>query len=87
MSHTRLLTNEAGDGLDKVRDQRNVEEDVKVALQQSGYASIRNVEYELDGDELTLFGRVPSYYMKQIANTTVHKIEGVSIVYNLLEVA
>lgn len=73
--------------MDAIRNHRNIEQDVKTALQQSGYPAVRHIEYQLDGEELTLIGKVPTFYMKQVANTTVAKIEGVAVVYNLLEVA
>lgn len=65
---------------------RMVEEEVRTALEQSGYAAIRNLSFDLDDGELTLRGQVPSYYMKQIAVTTVAKVAGVTLIYNRLKV-
>lgn len=65
---------------------RAVEREVRAALEQSGYAAIRNITFELDDGELTLRGQVPSYYMKQMAVSTVAKVAGVALIYNRLKV-
>jgi len=65
---------------------RAVEDEVRAALEQSGYAAIRNITFELNDGELTLRGQVPSYYMKQIAVSTVAKVAGVALIYNRLRV-
>ena len=65
---------------------RMVEEEVRNALEQSGYAAIRNIVFDLDDGELTLRGQVPSYYMKQIAVAAVAKVAGVTLIYNRLKV-
>jgi osmotically-inducible protein OsmY len=55
-------------------------------LQQSPYASLRQVSCQLRAGVLTLGGHVPSYYLKQIAQTAVRSVEGVRQINNQLRV-
>ena len=55
-------------------------------LQQSPYQVLRRVRCEFHEGILTLRGEVPSFYMKQIAQTTVRRVLGVEVLVNRLEV-
>jgi osmotically-inducible protein OsmY len=55
-------------------------------LRQSPYAPLHQVSCELRSGVLTLGGRVPSYYLKQIAQTVVRSVEGVLEINNQLHV-
>lgn len=56
------------------------------ALQSSPYRSLRGVACQWQSGTARLTGRVPSYYMKQLAQETVRKVEGVQRVLNLVVV-
>ena len=56
-------------------------------LRGSSYNAVRHVRCEFHGGTLTLHGSVPSYYLKQIAQTLVCGTAGVAQVRNWLHVA
>jgi osmotically-inducible protein OsmY len=56
-------------------------------LRKSAYLALRGVSCAWDSGVLTLLGRVPSYYLKQVAQVTVAQVGGVERVENRLEVA
>ena len=56
-------------------------------LQSSGRAAFGDVKCNADGDgTVVLRGRVPSFYLKQLAQEIVRKADGVFSVVNELEV-
>lgn len=55
-------------------------------LRQSSYFALRYVACEYHEGVLILRGRVPSFYLSQIAQTLVRKVDGVELVVNRLEV-
>ncbi len=56
------------------------------ALRQTGYGQLRRIELQCDGDSFTIAGRVPTYFLKQFAQTTVMGVPGVGCVNNEIEV-
>jgi osmotically-inducible protein OsmY len=52
----------------------------------SGYASLLFVDYEVEQDRVVLRGRVPTYHLKQIAQSVIQRVPGVSRVDNRLVV-
>ena len=59
---------------------------VAESLKASGYAALQGVTAEHDEGVLFLRGRVPSFYMKQIAQEVARKVHGTEILVNLLSV-
>ena len=55
-------------------------------LRQSRYGALHHVNCEFHEGILTLRGQVASFYMKQVAQTTVRGVEGVEVINNRLEV-
>ena len=55
-------------------------------LRQSSYFELHNVSCDFSGGVLTLQGRVPSYHLKQLAQTSVADVPGVVEIHNHLEV-
>ncbi|MCY2996162.1 MAG: BON domain-containing protein [Planctomycetota bacterium] len=55
-------------------------------LQRSGYTALQNISCESRDGVLVLRGRVSSYYLKQLAQETVRRIEGVESIVNAVEV-
>jgi osmotically-inducible protein OsmY len=56
-------------------------------LRQSGYLALRGVACDARDGVITLRGRLPSYYLKQVAQSIAARIEGVRRVVNEIEVA
>ena len=50
------------------------------------YLALRNVSCDCRGGVLVLRGRLPSYYLKQVAQEAVVRLEGVKGVENQIEV-
>lgn len=61
-------------------------ENVKRRLDESPYGFQRRVDAAYDNGVLTLRGRVPSYYLKQTAQTLAARVDGVRQVVNLVDV-
>jgi osmotically-inducible protein OsmY len=63
-----------------------VEEMIGESFRTSGYPALRSVVCQYHEGVAVLYGRVPSFYMKQIAQTLVSKIPGVDVIANRLRV-
>jgi hypothetical protein len=63
-----------------------VEATAEARLRQASYVALHHVSCRLHDGVLTLRGRVPSYYLKQIAQTLLYSIEGVLKINNELDV-
>lgn len=55
-------------------------------LRQSPYIELRCISCSVREGVLTLFGSVPSYYLKQMAQNVVGRLPGVREIENCLEV-
>jgi osmotically-inducible protein OsmY len=64
----------------------NVVERAQTVLLRNPYLALKNVRCEYDGGVLTLRGCLPSYYLKQVAQTAVGDVEGVRQVLNYIQV-
>jgi hypothetical protein len=60
-------------------------ERVKHALRDAGYSDLDAVDVSIDGELVVLRGRVPSYYLKQIAQAVVIAVPGVAQCRNDVE--
>jgi osmotically-inducible protein OsmY len=56
-------------------------------LRQSTYPELHLLSCDFHEGVLTLRGRVPSYYLKQVAQTLILQVNGVDEINNRLEVA
>jgi osmotically-inducible protein OsmY len=56
------------------------------ALRNSPYLALRNVACECQDGVLTLRGCLPTYYLKQVAQAVVARVEGVRQVINDIDV-
>ena len=66
---------------------RAIEDQAKAALRASAYHAVRGMSCEVNGGVLTLRGCVPSFHMKQVAQTEVqHLLESGMTLDNQLEV-
>ena len=57
------------------------------ALRQTGYTALGEIKVAIHRRDVRLSGQIPTYYLKQIAQTTVLAIPGVQHIDNDLEVS
>jgi hypothetical protein len=58
----------------------------QAALRRSAYFELRDVSCDFSGGILTLYGKVPTYHLKQLAQASVAEVPGVVEVHNRVEV-
>ena len=63
-----------------------IAETARATLRRSAYFELRNLSCDFSGGVLTLTGRVPSYHLKQLAQTAVADLPGVVEIDNHVEV-
>lgn len=61
-------------------------EDVRRRLDESPYGFQRRIQVACDDGVLVLRGRVPTYFLKQTAQSLAAKVDGVRQVVNLVDV-
>ena len=80
-------TARSSDAAEGTRRRLAIERTAQGELRRSGYLSVRNVECRYADGVLTLKGRLPSFFLKQVAQSTVaRRLRGIAIVDNQLEV-
>jgi hypothetical protein len=62
-------------------------EEAESRLRRSGYLAMRHLSCAFRAGVLTLRGRLPSYYLKQVALAVVTTVEGVERIDDQIEVA
>jgi osmotically-inducible protein OsmY len=67
-------------------DDLHLAEQVRRALIGTGYGPLRCINVTVQARRVTLEGRVSSYYLKQLAQTTALAIPGVAYICNGLDV-
>lgn len=55
-------------------------------LRATAFPALREVDVEICAGVVILWGRVPSYYQKQLAQSVAQRVEGVRAIANGLEV-
>lgn len=70
----------------KVRQDESVRVAADTALRESGYRSVSRLCVDVFEDAVILTGVVPSFYMKQLAQEAVLKLDIVTRVENTVEV-
>ncbi len=63
-----------------------IAEGAEIRLRGNSYLALKNVSCEYREGVLTLRGCLPSYYLKQMAQTAVARLDGVQRIDNLIEV-
>jgi osmotically-inducible protein OsmY len=61
-------------------------ERIERALRATGYGTLRAIEVSVNARIVHLAGRVPSYYLKQIAQATALAVPGAHQIHNGLDV-
>ena len=69
-----------------VAPSRSLQSDVVGALVRSGYAALAGVGCEVNGERVVLFGAVPTYHLKQLAQVFAQRVDGVGKVVNRIAV-
>lgn len=64
----------------------SVTEAVRSILVESAYRSLGSLKCDYDSGVLTLYGTLPTFYLKQVAQTLVAEAPGVTVVRNLIQV-
>lgn len=66
------------------------DEELRIAalnlLQASSYAVLRRLRCEVNEAVATVHGVLPSYFLKQVAQTILQRLDGIQKVRNLVEV-
>jgi osmotically-inducible protein OsmY len=65
---------------------QQIAEGAENCLRHNSYLALKNVQCECDEGVLTLRGCLPTYYLKQMAQAVVARIEGVQRIVNEIEV-
>jgi osmotically-inducible protein OsmY len=73
--------------LQQPQEDLGLAERVERALRATGYGPLRGVEVAVHARYVILGGRVPSYYLKQVAQATALTVSGARHVRNDLDVA
>ena len=55
-------------------------------LRASGYRLLGNLRCEVRGGVISVSGEVPTFYLKQVAQTAVAQVDGVQELVNLIDV-
>ena len=61
-------------------------ETVERALCATGYLAMRSIQVEIERGIVVLWGHVPTYYQKQVAQVTAQRVPGVRGIANGIEV-
>ena len=56
------------------------------ALRDTGYHQLLGLQVRVDGHEVILRGRLPTYYLKQIAHQAVSQVPGVNVILDNIDV-
>ena len=64
-----------------------VVDEARRLFEQSPYLPVRDLTCEFHEGALIIRGRVPTYYLKQVAQTIAQKVAGVEEILNRVEVA
>lgn len=70
----------------KLVDLQAIHAGIQDALNRSGYGELRRVDLDCEGDAVTISGRVPTFYLKQLAQSIALAAPGVGRVNNEVHV-
>jgi osmotically-inducible protein OsmY len=72
--------------IDESLAEQRLQESIQTALSTNPYLPGKRVSCRTDRGQVTLSGKVSSYFQKQMAQETVRRLDGVQQIQNLLEV-
>ncbi|MCX7423326.1 MAG: BON domain-containing protein [Planctomycetia bacterium] len=67
-------------------DAREIESAIQDALILTGYGELRNLQVKFCAEAVTISGRVPTYYLKQLAQCVAQDVPGIGRVHNEIHV-
>lgn len=67
-------------------DPQTIQAAIQEALHRAGYGELRRVQVKCDGEAVTISGRVPTYYLKQLAQHVALDVAGIERIRNELHV-
>ena len=74
-------------GRDRTRRRLAIERAAQAELRRSSHFAVRGIDCEYSDGVLTLRGRLPSFFLKQMAQSVVScRLDGVAVVDNQLQV-
>ena len=82
----QALPSPEGTAIESPAQRGSVVERAEACLRGNAYLALKNVGCEFDQGVLTLRGCLPTYHLKQMAQTAVAHIEGVERIVNAIEV-
>jgi osmotically-inducible protein OsmY len=65
---------------------RGIRREAEARFRRSGYLALSDVACDVHDGVVHLRGRLPSYYLKQVAQAVAAEVEGVRLVVNRIEV-
>lgn len=68
------------------KEKEAIQEEARMRLRESPYRELRDVSCDFHEGVLTLQGRVPSFFLKQVAQSIVFVMERVEIINNRIDV-
>jgi hypothetical protein len=68
------------------RDSRELARDAEACLHNSSYRELQAIACSVDSEQLVLSGNVSTYYLKQVAQALVSKLDDVGQIVNRIEV-
>ncbi len=71
----------------RAASERDLTHAVARALGATGYSALRGIEIEMSNGIAVLWGRVPTYHQKQLAQAVAQNVEGVRGIANGIEVS
>jgi osmotically-inducible protein OsmY len=86
-STINCATNAALPNRNPTAEKEAVLAEARLRFEQSPYRELHDIACEFQDGVMTLRGRVPSCFLKQIAQSTVFSMERVEVIDNRLEVA
>ncbi|NQV23488.1 MAG: BON domain-containing protein [Rhodopirellula sp.] len=87
VSGNHVITTGTGGGTCQAVFDRKLQERVQRSLGTTSYRMLSGLQIQVMDGHVRLLGHVPSYYMKQLAQTAVMKVEGIGRLHNDLRVS
>ena len=72
---------------ERFRSRRSLLEAIEERFRDSGYSALQSISFEAENGRVRLRGRLPSYYLKQLAQTIVSHVDGVKSIENVIDVS
>ncbi|MDB5336379.1 MAG: hypothetical protein JWN70_1998 [Planctomycetaceae bacterium] len=71
---------------DATKFESRIADEVLMALRNTGYAQLPDLDIRVDGQDVFLKGRLPSYYLKQKAHFAALAVPGVRTIVDQIDI-